>query len=96
MLALTTALSAHHDASPLFPQVHAGILDVIPRIAQFTKQARERAASGQPTVQRSSGPPPGAVPSAYGPPPGGMPDNGTRQQAQAGGIHPLEQVRDCH
>jgi hypothetical protein len=45
-----------------------------------------------PTVQRSSGPPPSAVPSGYGPPPG-MADGGTRQQAQAGGIHPLEQVR---
>jgi hypothetical protein len=105
--------------------VHSAILDAIPRVAQFTKQARERAASGLPTgptkrsgppnliwtcplackcsprrsthfptVQRSSGPPPSAVPSGYGPPPG-MADGGTRQQAQAGGIHPLEQVRDC-
>ena len=53
-----------------------------------------RRSSHFPTVQRSSGPPPSAVPSGYGPPPG-MPDSGTRHQAQAGGIHPLEQVRDC-
>jgi hypothetical protein len=121
---------AQHGARPLTtapslssPQVHSAILDAIPRVAQFTKQARERAASGLPTgptkrsgpptliwtcplackcsprrsshfptVQRSSGPPPSAVPSGYGPPPG-MADSGTRQQAQAGGIHPLEQVR---
>ena len=127
---------AQHGARPLTtapplssPQVHSAILDAIPRVAQFTKQARERAASGLPTgptkrsgppnliwpsnliwtcplackcsprrsshfptVQRSSGPPPSAVPSGYGPPPG-MADGGTRQQAQAGGIHPLEQVR---
>jgi hypothetical protein len=51
-----------------------------------------RRSSHFPTVQRSSGPPPSAVPSGYGPPPG-MADGGTRQQAQAGGIHPLEQVR---
>ena len=129
---------AQHGARPLTtapplssPQVHSAILDAIPRVAQFTKQARERAASGLPTgptkrsgppnliwpsnliwtcplackcsprrsshfptVQRSSGPPPSAVPSGYGPPPG-MSDSGTRHQAQAGGIHPLEQVRDC-
>ena len=116
--------SALTTAPPLSsPQVHSAILDAIPRVAQFTKQARERAASGLPTgptkrsgppnliwtcplackcsprrsshfptVQRSSGPPPSAVPSGYGPPPG-MADGGTRQQAQAGGIHPLEQVR---
>ena len=120
---------AQHGARPLTtapplssPQVHSAILDAIPRVAQFTKQARERAASGLPTgptellepnmdlplackcsprrstplptVQRSAGPPPSAVPSGYGPPPG-MSDSGTRHQAQAGGIHPLEQVRDC-
>jgi len=50
--------TAHHGASPLSsPQVHSAILDAIPRVAQFTKQARERAASGLPTgPTKSSGP----------------------------------------
>jgi hypothetical protein len=39
--------------------VHSAILDAIPRVAQFTKQARERAASGLPTgPTKRSGPRP--------------------------------------
>jgi predicted RNA-binding protein YlqC (UPF0109 family) len=61
----------------LITSVHAAIIDVIPRVANFLRQARAKAAGGGAAI----GGPPGAC--------GG--GGGDRSQAQAGGVHPLEQ-----
>merc|ERR1719424_2598976 len=60
----------------LITSVHAAAIDVIPRVAQFLKQARQKGFIG------FGG---GDAAAAAAPP------AGDRMQAQAGGVHPLEQ-----
>ena len=61
----------------LITSVHAAVIDVIPRVTHFLRQAKTRGFVGF----GGTAPPPGYH----------NPSGTTREQAQAGGVHPLEQ-----